>query len=89
MALGASPRHVSRLVLKEGLVLTSFGVVLGTVIALAATGALRSMLYRVSPTDPQTFVVVPMLLIAVAIAAAWLPMRRAVRVDPMRVLRQE
>lgn len=89
IALGASAQHVSRLVLKEGLGLTLAGALLGGIVSPAATSAIGSMLYRVSPTDLTTFAAVSMLLCGITLLAAWIPMRRAVRVDPIGALRQD
>jgi ABC-type antimicrobial peptide transport system permease subunit len=65
------------------------GVVIGIAGALALTGALKSLLFGISPRDPLTFVVVPGLLALVALIAAYLPARRAARLDPMEALRIE
>ncbi len=89
IALGASAQHVSALVLKEGLGLTILGVSVGAILSPAAATAIQSMLYQVSPIDLRTFAAVPILLCGIAVVAAWIPMRRAVRTDPVAVLRQE
>ncbi len=89
IALGASGQHVSALVLKEGLGLTILGVSVGAILSPAAATAIQSMLYQVSPIDLRTFAAVPILLCGIAVVAAWIPMRRAVRTDPVAVLRQE
>jgi predicted permease len=89
VALGARPWHVVRLVLADGLGLTLAGAALGAAAAPAVARLLGSLLYLVSPTDPRTFAVVPLTLAAVTILAVGLPVGRALRVDPMAVLRQE
>jgi len=89
MALGARSRDVLRMVLGHGLRLVAIGVVLGIAGALALTRFLAGQLYGVRPTDPFTFTAVTALLALVALAATWLPARRAARVDPMIALRNE
>jgi len=89
IALGARPSHVAGLVLREALILSSAGIVLGLGGALAASGVLRSLLYDTPPADPTTLAGVALLLGAVAVAAAYLPARRAARIDPMVALRYE
>jgi putative ABC transport system permease protein len=89
MALGATSGRVLADVLREGLRLAAIGVLLGLVAALAVTRILSSFLYGVSPTDPLTFGGMTMLLAAVALAASYVPARRAARVDPMTALRCE
>jgi predicted permease len=89
MALGAKGKDVVRLVLGQGLRLTAIGMVFGVVGALGLTRFLRSLLYEVRPTDPPTFLFVLVLLAGVALAASYLPVRRAMRVDPMVALRYE
>jgi len=89
MALGARSRDVLRMVLAHGLRLVAVGVVLGLAGALALTRFLAGQLYGVRPTDPLTFVAVTALLALVALAATWLPARRAARVNPMVALRAE
>ena len=89
MALGAETRDVLRLVLRQGLVLTGVGIGLGWLAALGLTRLMQSLLYGVSPTDLLTFGSVALLLVGVALAACYLPARRAAKVDPMVALRYE
>lgn len=91
MALGARPPDVIRLILTEGLSVTGFGAALGLVAAALTSQALGSLtpLYGVNPTDPLTYAVVPALLVCVAVIAAMPPTRKALRLDPNVVLRQE
>jgi putative ABC transport system permease protein len=88
MALGAQPREVMQIVLRQALAMTALGLAIGLVVSLAGTRVLRSLLYEVSPTDVTTFVLVGVLLGGVASVAAWLPARRATRIDPLMVLRE-
>ncbi len=89
MALGAHPADVLRLILGEGLKLVLVGVVLGILAALAMTRFLTTMIYGVSATDPLIFGSVITVLIAVSLAACYVPARRAMRVDPIIALRYE
>jgi putative ABC transport system permease protein len=89
MALGAKHGDVLRLVLRQGMVLTGFGVGLGIAGGLALTRLLESYLYRVQPTDPIAFGSTALLLGAVAMLASYIPARRATRVDPLIALRHE
>ncbi len=89
IALGAQRRDVIGLVLRQGIKLVSLGIVIGLAGAWALTRVLATLLYEVKPTDPLTFVTVPVLLIAVAILACWLPARQAASVDPLTALRNE
>jgi predicted permease len=89
MALGARQVDVLRLILGEGLKLVLAGVALGIIAALAMTRLLTTMLYGVSVTNPLIFLSVVALLVAVSLAACFVPARRAMRVDPMVALRYE
>jgi hypothetical protein len=89
MALGARPRQIERLVLGESLRMAAIGVPIGLAgLGLAARYA-RSMLLGVTPLDPLTYGLSAAAVVALALAAAWLPARRATRVDPMQALRSE
>jgi ABC-type antimicrobial peptide transport system permease subunit len=88
MALGAEHADVLRMVLRQGLKLTSLGVSLGLLAAFASTRLIANLLY-VSPTDGPTFASISLLLAAVAMAASFLPARRAARVDPLVALRHD
>ncbi len=89
LALGAEPAMVLRMVLKQGLSLALIGAVIGLVTSFAVTRIMRNMLYGIAPSDPATFAIVVVVLVSVALAAAYLPARRAMRVDPMVALRYE
>jgi ABC-type antimicrobial peptide transport system permease subunit len=89
MALGARSGDVVRMVLGRMLLLAAAGLAVGIAGALFATRALEKMLYEVKPDDPSTMVAVAAILAAAAIAASWLPARRAARVDPLVALRWE
>jgi putative ABC transport system permease protein len=89
IALGASSRQVLGGVLREGLLLTVVGLVCGLGLSVAVAVAARSVLFNVTPTDPQTYVGVFALLALVSLVACCLPARVASRVDPVRALRQE
>jgi putative ABC transport system permease protein len=88
-ALGAQSRDVLTLVIRQGMTLVIIGAALGLAGALALTRLLKSLLFGVTATDPLTFVVVTVLLFAVALLACWIPARRAMRVDPLIALRHE
>jgi ABC-type antimicrobial peptide transport system permease subunit len=89
VALGARPRDVGQVVLREGLQLTTAGVACGIALAWATTRLLQSMLYGVEPTDGVTIAAAVGVLLAVALLASGLPLRRALRVDPAEALREE
>ena len=88
-ALGATPAKVLRMIVSEGLVMMCAGVVLGVVLAFGLDRAFSSMLFEVSPVDPFAFTLAPAVLIVTALLACWLPVRRAMHVDPMVALRYE
>ena len=88
-ALGAQRWDVLRLVLRDGAKIALLGIVSGIAGALALTRLMASLLFEVKPTDPATFAGVAILLAFVAIAACYIPARRAMRVDPMVALRYE
>lgn len=87
MALGATPGRVRRDVVGRALGVTTVGAVLGLAAALGATRLLRTILYEVTPTDPLTLAAVIVLLVAGALVAAYLPARRATRIDPTEAFR--
>jgi putative ABC transport system permease protein len=89
MALGATGSSVVRMVVRHGLLLTGIGIAIGLAGSWAATRSLKNLLYGVSATDPVTFAEVAALLTLIALAACWIPARRASQVDPITVLREE
>lgn len=89
MALGAQTRDVLKMVVRQGLWLACLGIAIGIAVALGLTRYLDAMLYGVHANDPITMIVVAVLLAAVAVAACYLPARRATNVDPMVALRYE
>jgi putative ABC transport system permease protein len=89
MALGAARRDVVRLVVGDGLRLAGLGVVVGIVIALPLMQLLRALLFGVAASDPATFLLVSLALVAVAAAACYAPASRALKIDPMDALRVE
>ncbi len=89
LAVGAQPRAIVRLLMREGVLLVSVGTGIGLLLGLGAAQVLRTLLYGVGAGDPVTFVVAPAVLLVVGALAAFLPARRAGRVDPASVLRAE
>jgi predicted lysophospholipase L1 biosynthesis ABC-type transport system permease subunit len=89
IALGASPGDVVGMVVRQGALLAIGGIVAGLVAAFALTRFIRSLLYEVSPSDPMAFAGMAALLFVVALAASFVPARRAGRIDPVRALRAE
>ena len=89
VAVGAQARDLIRLVVIEGLRLAVVGVAIGVAAAFIASRWLKPLLFNESPKDPFVFTVVTLLLVATAVAASWIPARRASRVDPMVALRAE
>lgn len=89
MALGAQRYDVLSAVIRQGMLLTLLGCLLGVVLAVALTRVVSSLLYGITPTDPLTFLATVLLLGTVALLSCWLPARRAARIDPMEALRYE
>jgi putative ABC transport system permease protein len=89
MALGAQPSHILRMMLRQGSVVVVIGISAGLLAALAATRAVRGYLVGVTATDPLTYAGASLLLTLIALAACYVPTRRAMRVDPMAALRHE
>jgi putative ABC transport system permease protein len=89
LALGAQPNTLLLSVLRQGLLLTITGVVVGIAGALALTRTIKSLLFEVSTTDPIVFAGIPLLLVIVALVACYVPARRSARVDPLVALRYE
>ena len=87
--LGADRRDVSRMVLRQGMILAGVGVIIGLIAAVGLTRLMSSILYGVEATDPLTFGVVAALLTAVALVASYLPALRASKMDPLEALRFE
>lgn len=87
LALGATPGDLQRMVVAHGATLAGVGVVLGLAAAFGAAQLVKSMLPGITPSDPLTFIAVPMVLIVVALVAAWIPARRAAATDPVIALR--
>jgi putative ABC transport system permease protein len=89
MALGASRSAVLRMILTQGGKLAAAGVIIGLAASFVLTRSMEAMLFGVSASDPFTFIAVATLLTAVALAACYIPARRAMKVDPMVALRHE
>ena len=89
IALGARRSDVVRLVLGQGARMAALGVVVGIGASLAITRLMSSLLFGVSATDPLTFAGVALLVSLIALAASYIPARRAMRVDPVKALRYE
>src|SRR5262245_30197259 len=89
IALGATTFNILKLILKQGMMLTSIGILFGLGASFALTRVLKGLLYEVKATDPATFFGVALLFFAVALLACYIPAKRATRVDPMIILRHE
>ncbi len=89
MSIGARAEDISRMILGHGLKLSALGTAVGLLLTLWLSRYVSSLLFEVAPTDSVTLIGVVLLLLAMALAACYLPVRRATRVDPMEVLRQE
>jgi putative ABC transport system permease protein len=87
LALGASPREVTALVVRRGALLALAGITMGLVLALAGAGLMRTLLFGVPPHDSVTFVAIAVILASVGVVAAYVPARRAAQVDPVSALR--
>ena len=88
MALGAQREDILRMFLRKGVALAGVGIVAGVVFSASTASMMASLLYGVRPHDPAVFLIVPLLLLAVAALASYLPARRATKVDPMIALRE-
>jgi len=88
MALGARRHDILRMFLRKGVALAGVGIVAGLVASAATASMMASLLYGVRPHDPAVFLIVPLLLLAVAALASYLPARRATKVNPMNALRE-
>jgi predicted permease len=89
LALGAQPGALRRAVMRQGMLLTAAGVLVGVMGALALTQTIKSLLYEVSATDLTVFTAIPLLLVLVSLVACYTPARRATKVDPLVALRDE
>lgn len=89
MALGAAASDVIRMVLRDSFWMVGAGILLGLPCAYGIGKVLKTALFRLEPLDPWTAAIAFVALVAVAIIAAWIPARRAARIDPMTALREE
>ncbi len=88
MALGARRNDILKLFLRKGVALAGVGIVAGMVVSASTASMMASLLYGVRPHDPAVFLIVPLLLLAVAALASYLPARRATKVNPLVALRE-
>jgi putative ABC transport system permease protein len=89
MSMGAEPSALRRMVLTRALITALIGIVIGCGLALQVTSFMRAMLHGVSPADPRTYVIVGLIMLAIALVAAYLPAQRATRIDPLTAIRAE
>ena len=89
IALGGRPREILALVIRQALVLSCIGMVVGLITALVLTRAMRALLFEVTPEDPISFAISLGLLAGVAVLASYIPARRATKIDPLTALRYE
>ena len=89
LAMGAEPRSVATMILRQGALITLIGIAVGLIAALAGSQLIRSLLYGVSPRDPAVFSLTTLALLAIALLACWLPARRAARLSPLEALRTD
>jgi ABC-type antimicrobial peptide transport system permease subunit len=87
LALGAGRADILKLILQKGIVLAAVGVIAGVILSASTASMMASLLYGVRPRDPAVFLIVPLLLLAVAVLASYIPAWRATKVDPMAALR--
>ena len=88
-ALGAQQGELKRMFVRHGLVLAGMGVAVGLTAAAGLTRLMSTLLYGITPLDPMTYAVVPVILAIATVLASYLPARRAVSVDPVEALRAE
>jgi putative ABC transport system permease protein len=89
MSIGATPSSIIRMVVREGVIVASLGIVVGGPIALAASGLIRSLLYGISARDPRMLILAAVLFVITSLSAAGLPALRASKVSPVDALRQD
>ncbi|MGH9569763.1 MAG: FtsX-like permease family protein, partial [Candidatus Angelobacter sp.] len=89
IALGATTTKIQKLILSQAMLTAVAGIITGIIASFLLTRTMQSLLFQVSSTDPLTFIAVALLLLAVAALAAYIPARRATRVDPIIALRQQ
>jgi putative ABC transport system permease protein len=89
MAIGASPRAIVRMIVRQGMLLVLLGVAAGLAGAVALTGSLKALLFKITPTDWPTYALVSAVLAGAALIAAYVPARKASRIDPQKALRCE
>jgi putative ABC transport system permease protein len=89
MALGATSAGVVRMVLRQGMMPVTLGMITGIAVAVALGSLIKALLYEVSPSDPTTVSIVVTLLAVVAAVACWIPARQAARIDPLEALRYQ
>lgn len=89
LALGAEPRAVAGIIVRQGGFVALAAITVGLVTAFAATRLIESLLYDVGPRDPGVFVATTLVLMGVALLACWLPARRAARISPLEALRAD
>jgi putative ABC transport system permease protein len=89
MALGAQSGKVLAMILRQGVTLAAYGLLIGLALSLALSQFLKSLLFKVSAADPRTYAGVSLLMLAITVVACYIPARRASAVDPLVALRYE